>query len=228
MIRFNADPFQSFYYPGSCSPSKKWWKSANTGLQTLHVSALSLNAFFLNIHGRPWLRFETLKIFKYDFDADPDRTFQANADLDFKIMQIPADPDPQLLWKPARPGHEGLRQDARECGAAGVRGEVEGARVPACWPGWAALTAGSGRWSRSCSDHQSWWSWSRETACLKQIRNLYSVVRYRYRLCTYSYEKLPKPRYTQLWTKYRQYRLVYAKNFEYFSKNSVKRVFLDR
>jgi hypothetical protein len=49
---------------------------------TLPGSSLSLQASIVSVYGTPRLYFECLKLFNFDFNADPDAFFPSNSDPD--------------------------------------------------------------------------------------------------------------------------------------------------
>ncbi len=73
--QFNADPNPDFQFYADPYPAIfllwirilflilfKVIKSVTTGLQSLQDSILNLRAFFVSVHGHPWLYFEPLKL----------------------------------------------------------------------------------------------------------------------------------------------------------------------
>jgi hypothetical protein len=62
-FHFNAYPYPAIYFhPDSVLIIFKVMQSVTTGLQSLQNSILNLQAFFVSVHGNPWLCFEPLKL----------------------------------------------------------------------------------------------------------------------------------------------------------------------
>jgi hypothetical protein len=59
---------------------------------------LSLHASIVSVHDPRCLRFEPLKLLKFDWNADPDPSFHFNADPDFHFTADPDLASPIITW----------------------------------------------------------------------------------------------------------------------------------